>query len=190
MAKLLFLKYPRELKGELILLCGSRIPTLSSLLGDTVEDIKHLMIKGGGFARQLHKTDWGPLKETSPKSGGTSTQQNTCFQVVLDFQDTPTICVTFGWEGRTVSVNCLLDTGSGWIYLSEDVLQSLGPIDSVRLNCYLRLTTLVGECDQRFKEVVLDVDLRSGSTQHSLWSAHPWWICLIYALFWSLIQLM
>lgn len=57
MAKLLFLKYLRELKGKLILLCGHRIPTLFSLPGDTVEDIKSLMIKGGGFARQSHETD-------------------------------------------------------------------------------------------------------------------------------------
>lgn len=142
MAKLLFLKYSRELKGELILLCGSRISTLSSLLRDTGKAIKYLMIKGGGFARWSWGTDWGSLKGTSPKSGGTETQWGTSFQLVLDFWATwrhynnlpPIIFVTFGRERRIVSLNCLLDIGSSRTYLSGGSLQSLAPsiwLDSI-----------------------------------------------------------
>lgn len=145
-----------ELKTELILLCGSRICTLSALLWDIGEAIRPLLIKGDGFARL--GTDREPLTGTSPKSGGTSTQRDTSFQLVPDFRAasepsnnfTPIICVTFCRE-RTVSVNFLLDNGSCRIYLSGYVLQFLGPIDSVGLGCYLRLTTLLGECEQRVK---------------------------------------
>lgn len=93
-AKLRFLRYPKELTMR-----ESRIPTLSSLFR---EAIKRLMIKGGGFARRSRGTHRGPLK-----SGSTSTQRDTSFQVVSDFRAAsghfnnlpPFICVTFGQEG-------------------------------------------------------------------------------------------
>lgn len=164
MTKLLFLKYQMELKTELILLCVSRIPTLSALLLDIGEAIRPLLIKDDGFARL--GTDRGPLTGPSQKSGGTSTQRDTSFQFVPGFRaaSEPSknfpliIYVTFGRERRIASVNCPLDNGSYRIYLSGYVLQFLGPIDSVGLECYLRLTILVGECEQGFSEVVLDLE--------------------------------
>lgn len=143
MAKLLFLKCPRELKGEFILLCRSKIATLSSLLRDTEEAIKRLIIKGGGVARRLRGVTEGDLSEIWRHS--TRHLLSGSFGLLSRLQQLTTIiCVVFGRERRTVSVNCLLNTSSGRTYLSGDVAQSLALINSVGLDCYLRLTTLLG----------------------------------------------
>ena len=63
-------------------------------------------------------------------------------------------------------MNCILDTGSGRTYLSGDILHSLSSLGSDGLDCHLKLTTLLGECEREFREVVLDVDLGSGHAGH------------------------
>lgn len=129
------------------------------------------MIKDGGFARWSHGTDQGPLKWTSPKSGGTLTQWDTFYQVVLDFWATsghsnnlpPIICVTFillvgHWQPLNISV---------WRHFAI-----LRPHRFSWTPLLSEANTLLVDDDQGFKEVVLDV-LGSGCTQHSpvLWDS-------------------
>ena len=70
--------------------------------------------------------------------------------------------VTFCSEEKTVSVNCLLYTGSGRASLSADVIQTLGPMDSIGIDCQLKLSTLLGEYDRNFREVVLEISWSFG----------------------------
>ena len=78
--------------------------------------------------------------------------------------------MTFISGKKSVAVNCLLDTGSGRSYLSAEVLRGLGSIETIGMNCQIRLSTLLGECDQTFKEVALEIDLGCGNsvTSHVL----------------------
>ena len=66
--------------------------------------------------------------------------------------------VTFGKNDNLVSANCLLDTGSGRTYLSGKVLEPLGPLESIGLDCELKLTTILGDCD---REVMLETSFGS-----------------------------
>ena len=67
--------------------------------------------------------------------------------------------MTFIRAKKSVAVNCLLDTGSGRSYLSAEVLRGWGSIETIGMNCQIRISTLLGECDQTFKEVALEIDL-------------------------------
>ena len=60
----------------------------------------------------------------------------------------PILFVTFIRGKKSVAVNCLLDTGSGRSYLSAEVLRGLGSIETIGINCQIRLSTLLGECDE------------------------------------------
>lgn len=61
MAKVLFSKFPREVRGETIQLSGKRIPTLSSVLGNTKEAIKCLLIKRGSSSDIANNPERGVL---------------------------------------------------------------------------------------------------------------------------------
>ena len=52
-AKILFLKFPKELKGEMIGLTGRRIPSSSSTLKLTGEAVKRLQVKVGTSANSF-----------------------------------------------------------------------------------------------------------------------------------------
>ena len=58
MAKILFLKFPKELKGEMIGLTRKCIPSLSSILELTGEAIKRLQVKIGTSANSSLDTGW------------------------------------------------------------------------------------------------------------------------------------
>lgn len=57
MAKLLFFKFPSELKREMILLSGRRMLALSSLLRDTSEVITRHLIKESEFTGSTFNAD-------------------------------------------------------------------------------------------------------------------------------------
>ena len=61
-------------------------------------------------------------------------------------------------------------TGSGRSYLSAEVLRGWGSIETIGMNCQIRLSNLLGECDQTFKEVAQEIDLGCGKpvTSHVL----------------------
>lgn len=48
------------------------------------------------------------------------------------------------------------------MYLSREVLLPLCCLESFSLDCDLRLSTLLGECEKWFKEVNLETDLGTG----------------------------
>ena len=56
MAKIFFLKFPKELKGEMIGLTGRRIPSLSSILELTGDAMKRLQVKVGTSANSSFDT--------------------------------------------------------------------------------------------------------------------------------------
>ena len=173
MAKILFLKFPKELKEEMIGLTGRRIPSLSSILELTGEAIKRLQVKVGTSTNSSFDTGWnssqgvarGP-KSTSSFHIGAGPQTLPGYSRSLP----PILFVTFIRRKKSVTVNCLLDTRSGRSYLSAEMLRGLGSIETIGMNCQVRLSTLLGKCDQTFKEVALEIDLGCGNpvTSHVL----------------------
>ena len=173
MAKILFLKFPKELKGEMIGLTGRRIPSLSSILELTGGAIKQLQVKVGTSANSSFDTGRNSSqgvarrpKSTSSFHIGAGPQRLPGYSRSLP----PILFVTFIKGKKSVAVNCLLDTGSGRSYLSAEVLRGLGSIETIGMNCQIRLSTLLGECDLTFKEVALEIDLGCGNpvTSHVL----------------------
>ena len=173
MAKILFLKFPKELKREMIGLTRRRIPSLSSILELTGEAIKRLQVKLGTSANSSFDTGRNSShgvarrpKSTSSFHIGAGPQTLPVYSRSLP----PILFVTFIRGKKSVAVNCLLDTGSRRSYLSAEVLRGLGSIETIGMNCQIRLSTLLGECDQTFKEVALEIDLGCGNpvTSHVL----------------------
>ena len=173
MAKILFLKFPKELKGEMVGLTGKSIPSLSSILELTGEAIKRLQVKIGTSANS--SLDTGRISS----QGVAHRPKNTfSFHIGAGPQTLPgysrslppILFVTFFRGKKSVAVNCLLDTGSGRSYLSAEVLRVWGSIETIGMNCQIRLSTLLGECDQTFKEMALGIDLGCGNpvTSHVL----------------------
>ena len=170
MAKILFQKFPKELKGEMIGLTGKRIPSLSAIFNLTGEASKRLLVKGGACNSSTFNAGRGYYQGSGRKAGAT-----TSFHIDFKSQTSvgysrslpPILLVTFTRGEKTVSANCLLDTGSGRSYLSADVLRTMGSMESIGMDCQLRLSTLLGECEQRFREVNLEVDLGSGNALSS-----------------------
>ncbi|CAE1165830.1 unnamed protein product [Acanthosepion pharaonis] len=165
MAKILFQKFPKELKGEMIGLTGKRIPSLSAILELTSEAVKRLRVKGSASAASTFTTGQGSSQKTARRATVTSSfhvDSNNLTSAGYSRSLPPILLVTFFNGEKMVSVNCLLDTGSGRSYLSADVLRDLGSVETVGVSCRLRLFTLLGECDRNFTEVVLGVDLGSG----------------------------
>ena len=169
MAKILFSKFPREVRGELIQISGKRIPSLSSILQDTKEAVKRLLIKGDKVPGSTHSTMWGSLGDVPTRPRTSTARRDSSLQVNSacrthggNFSSLPPVlCVTFGKDNNLVSANCLLDTGSGQTYLSGKVLERLGPLESIELDCELKLTTILGDCDRHFREVMLETSVGS-----------------------------
>ncbi|CAE1307976.1 unnamed protein product [Acanthosepion pharaonis] len=164
MAKILFQKFPKELKGEMIGLTGKRIPSLSAILELTSEAVKRLRVKGSASAASTFTTGQGSSQKTARRATVTSSfhmDSNNLTSAGYSVACPHPIGHFFQWR-KMVSVNCLLDTGSGRSYLSADVLRDLGSVETVGVSCRFRLFTLLGECDRNFTEVVLGVDLGSG----------------------------
>ena len=161
MAKILFLKFPKELKGEMTGLTGRRIPSLSSILELTGEAIKRLQVKVGTSANSSFDTGRNSQGVARRPKSISSFHIGAGPQTLPGyFRSLPSIFfVTFIRGKKSVAVNCLLDTGSGRSYLSAQVLRGWGSIETISINCQIRLSTLLGECDQTFKEVTLEIDL-------------------------------
>ena len=62
MAKILFRKFPNNLKGEMILMTGRRMATLSSILQLTSEATKPQLIKGSVSSGSTFDTSRNPLR--------------------------------------------------------------------------------------------------------------------------------
>lgn len=62
-------------------------------------------------------------------------------------------------NGESISANCLLDIGNRQTYLSIEVLKPLSSLKSVGLDCNFSLSTLRGDCNKHFKEIVLETDV-------------------------------
>ena len=167
MAKIIFRKFPQELKGEIIALTDWRVPLLSSILGLTDEANKRLEIKGS-----TSTTPTSTIGQSTSKKSVRSTAVTSSFHVVANNSTStgysrtwpPILSVTFSCREKTVSVNCLLDTGSGRSYLSADVLWGLCSIETIGVNFQLKQSTFLGECHRGFTEVVLGIDLGLGKT--------------------------
>ncbi|CAE1269627.1 unnamed protein product [Acanthosepion pharaonis] len=146
------MEYHREL-GDLD---GSFSP--SSCLDPVSQSEARLLLLHSPLARVL-------LKKTARRATVTSSfhvDSNILTSAGYSRSLPPSYWSLFSMEKKMVSVNCLLDTGSGRSYLSADVLRDLGSVETVGVSCRLRLFTLLGECDRNFTEVVLGVDLGSG----------------------------
>ena len=119
MAKILFLKFPKELKGEMIGLTGKRIPSLSSILELTGEAIKRLQVKIGTSA--YSSSDTGRI---SSQGVARRPKNTSSFHIGAGPQTLPgysrswppILFVTFFKGKKSFAVNCLLDTGSGRSY--------------------------------------------------------------------------
>ncbi|CAE1286022.1 SARS [Acanthosepion pharaonis] len=72
MAKILFQKFPKELKGEMIGLTGKRIPSLSAILELTSEAVKRLRVKGSASAASTFTTGQGSSQKTARRATVTS----------------------------------------------------------------------------------------------------------------------
>lgn len=95
------------------------------------------------------------------RSGNVIIRKDSSFRVISNFRASggwcscnlsAIVCVTFDRNGRTVSINCLLDTESARTYLFGEVLLSL--CCSFSLDCDQKLSTLRGECERRFKKLI------------------------------------
>ncbi|CAE1330246.1 unnamed protein product [Acanthosepion pharaonis] len=146
-------------------LTGKRIPSLSAILELTSEAVKRLRVKGSASAASTFTTSQGSSQKTARRATVTSSfhvDSNNLTSAGYSVSCPPSYWSLFFNGEKMVSVNCLLDTGSGRSYLSADVLRDLGSVETVGVSCRLRLFTLLGECDRNFTEVVLGVDLGSG----------------------------
>ena len=98
----------------------------------------------------------------------TFARRDSSFQIAGDLGPSlnipPILRVTFR-SSLNITVNCLIDTGSSRTFLSGKVLRHLECIDSHGLDCNLRLSTILGECEKRFREVTLGADLGTGNIQ-------------------------
>lgn len=113
MAKLYFIKFSREVKEDVIQLCGRRISPLSSNLQETGEVIKQLIIKGNEFPDSPLRVDRFPGEplgdlEMLPFA------RTSHFRLPPTFGSlewgTLVICHLPLLEMAEISVNCLLDT--------------------------------------------------------------------------------
>lgn len=71
----------------------------------------------------------------------------------------PVLYVTFVRDGEIVSASCLLESGSGPIYMFSEFLNFFGSFETVRLACEFSLFTLLGYYNKWFQEVVLRNDV-------------------------------
>ncbi|CAE1251573.1 adk [Acanthosepion pharaonis] len=134
MAKILFRNFPKKLKGEMIGLTGKRIPSLSAILELTSEAVKRLRVKGSASAASTFTTGQGSSQKTARRATVTSSfhvDSNNLTSAGYSRSLPPILLVTFFNGEKMVSVNCLLDTGSGRSYLSADVLRDLGSVETV-----------------------------------------------------------
>lgn len=114
MAKILFSRFPKEIKGEIIHLFGKRIlPTLFTILCDTMEAVKHLFIKASDSFDSIPDVERGTLRDTRSRHRSNATRKDCSFCMHFGV---PLICslfcVWFGRNSKKVSANWLLDTGS------------------------------------------------------------------------------
>lgn len=95
------------------------------------------------------------------------------------------VYVTFGRNGKTVS-SILLDTGSGYTYISVNVLLPLGCLKSFNIDCDLKLLTLLGVCKSRIKEVSLKTDINARLfpvlVDETFGSGIPFRLTLLYSI--------
>lgn len=169
MSKILFRKFPDDLKGELMALSDRRVPPLSALFGLTGEAIKRMQIKGRSSSSLPPPTVTGRCATRKPNQWTSATSSFGADVIAADSAGysrslPPILSVTFSYGASEVSVNCLLDTGSGRTYLSSRILGYLCPEEPVGAQCQLKLSTFLGECLQQFTEIVLETDLGAGDT--------------------------
>ncbi|CAE1285229.1 unnamed protein product [Acanthosepion pharaonis] len=117
----LFSKFPREVKGELI-----------QLSGDTKKAIKRLPIKGDNSSDTAHNPERSSFRDAESRLRSNPTWKDSSFRVdsasrTYSGSSTnlpPVLCVSFGRNCESVSVMCLLDTGSWRTYLSSEIFEA------------------------------------------------------------------
>lgn len=169
MAKIIFAKFPKEVKGEMIQITGKRIPSSSSILNTTKEAVKRLLIKGD----RNTSPSLNPVRSSGGRAPSepepSSSKRDLSFHVnsACHSQSSgssilpPVLCVTFRKNNKQVTVNCLLNTGSCRTYLSSERLKPLGRSATIGRDCEINLATILGECSRKFTEVVLEANVVS-----------------------------
>lgn len=122
------------------------IPSLSSILELIGEVIKRLQVKEGACTSSTFDT-----RQSSSKGAAGRLKTISSFHLDTNSQNLPgyfqilsrILFVNFTREMESVAVNCLLDTGSGCLYLSANVLQDLGLIETIDMDCQIRFSTLL-----------------------------------------------
>lgn len=119
-AKILFSRFPREVKGEFSSLIREFPPSLPSyeIQGRAV---KCLPIKGSNSSHFTPNSEQGTVRDVQLRPRSNTTWKDSSFHVNSVFcmhfgsstNLTPVLCITFGRNGEIVFANCLLDIGSG-----------------------------------------------------------------------------